>query len=82
MFSKYALKEGEQMGAVTNVNMVGVEASVLMSRALDWAVEQCELISKDTDNLSDIGTRVCCSPSTNWVYGGLSGIRASVSWFF
>ena len=56
------------MGAVTNVNMVGVEASVLMNRALDWAVERCELISKDMDNLSDIGTRVCCSPSTNWVY--------------
>ena len=68
MFSNCALKEGEQMGAVTNVNMVGVEASVLMNRALDWAVERCELISKDMDNLSDIGTRVCCSPSTNWVY--------------
>lgn len=58
------------MDVVTNVNMVGVEASVLIGWALDWAVEQCELISKDKDNLSDVSTRVGCSPSTNWVYGG------------
>lgn len=58
------------MDVVTNANMFGVEVSVLIGRALDWAVEQCGLISKDKDNLSDIGMRVGCSPSTNWVYGG------------
>lgn len=44
------------MDVVTNANMVGVEVSVLIGRALDWAVEQCELISKDKDNLPDVST--------------------------